>query len=232
MKTYILASDPGFAGQSNQFCSNIGDYITPLSLDSTKVASFKTTNTYVQFIFTEQTAVQAFAQAFTSYKTHLHFGPSKELMGDIPRPPVFPTVLPTISLGNARAQYADLIQDCVDSKNFTREIGIILGFVKTEAAEKEEEITPNLTGKLTTGGHPILHATKKIYQGYEVWKDSGDGKGYVRIGTSLYPDYTDVSPLPAIGVGVTWKYKVIYILKGEPCGNWSSEVVIGVFGLI
>ena len=232
MKTTILATDAGFAGQTNQYCQNVGDYIIPLSLDTTKVANFKITNTYIQFIFNEQTGVQAFAHAFTDYKYQLHYGPSKTLMGDIPKPPVYPTVLPTISLGNARAQFADMIQDCMKSANFTRDIGIILGFILSEAAEKEEEATPNLTGKLTTGGHPILHATKKIYQGYEVWKDSGDGKGYIKLGMSLYPDYTDVSPLPAIGIGVTWKYKVIYILKGEHCGNWSSEVVIGVFGLI
>lgn len=232
MTTIILLSDAGFAGQTNQWCGNIEDYITILGLSAPKVAKFKTTNEFVQFIFKEQTEVQAFAHAFTSYKDQLHNGPSKILMGAIPSPPVFPTILPTISLGNARAQFADLIQDCVRSENFTRDIGVILGFMKTETAEKEEEGTPNLSVKLTTGGHPILHTKKGIYQGYEVWKDCGDGKGYTKIDTSLYADYTDVSDLPAIGVGKTWKYKVIYVAKGGQCGNWSSEVTIGVFGQI
>ena len=231
MTTFILETDAGFSGQTNQWCGNISDYITILELNAPKVAIFKTTNDFVQFIFKEQTEVKAFAHGFTLYKDQLHLGPSKVLMGAIPSPPVFPTILPTISMGNARAQFADLIQDCVRSSNFTRDIGVILGFMKTEAIEKEEEGTPNLTVKLTTGGHPILHAKKGSYQGYEVWKDS-DGKGYLKLDTSLYADYTDVSELPALGVGKTWKYKVIYVAKGGQCGNWSAEVTIGVFGLI
>lgn len=232
MKTFILDSDAGLVGQTTQCCENISDYIIPLGLDATKVAKFVTANTYGVFVLAEHIKIQTFAHSFTEYKSHMLRGPSKDLMGAIPQLPVYPAVLPTISLGNIRALFADIIQDCVRSNNFTRDIGILLGFVKTEAEEKAEEVTPNLTIKLTTGGHPILHATKGIYQGYEVWKDTGDGKGYLMIAMSLYADYTDVTPLPAINVGVTWKYKVIYILKGEHCGNWSAEVTIGVFGLI
>ena len=232
MKTFILATESGFAAQTNQFCQNIDGLIKPLSLDPAEVAAFKVTNTFVQFIFGEQAGIQSFAKAFTDYKNILHFGPSNALMGDIPLPPVFPSVLPVISMGNARSQFADLIQNCVRSKNFTSTMGITLGFVKAETEEKAEEGTPNLTIKLTTGGHPLLHATKGIYQGYEVWKDINDGKGYSRLATSLYADYIDLSTLPAVGIGVTWKYKVIYILKGVECGNWSAEVTIGVFGLI
>ena len=231
MLTTILDSDSGFEGQLNQCCTNLDDYATTLNLDAAKVAKLKTTNAFVKFIFNLQIFVQAYAHSLTSYKDQLHTGPSKSLMGAIPNLPVYPAVLPTISMGNARSQFADMIQDCVKSPNFTKDIGIKLGFIKTEAAAKPEEITPLLTIKLTTGGHPILHAKKGIYQGYQVWKDS-DGKGYIKLDISLYPDYTDVSDLPPSGVGKTWKYKVIYILKGEHCGNWSNEVTIGVYGQI
>ena len=232
MNTFILDSDAGLEGQLDQCCTNIDDYVTPLGLVAAKVVKIKTTYAFVKFIFGAHAGIQAYAHGLTIYKDQLHSGPSKALMGAIPIPPAFPTILPTISLGNARAQFADLIQDCVRSNNFTRDIGVILGFMKTEAVEKEEEGTPNLSVKLTTGGHPILHAKKGSYQGYEVWKDVGDGKGYAKLDTSLYADYTDVSDLPAIGVGKAWKYKVIYVSKRSKCGNWSSEVTIGVFGLI
>ncbi|MEI6184151.1 MAG: hypothetical protein WCP65_01385 [Bacteroidota bacterium] len=232
MKTFIEESATDFARQINQCAENISDQITTLSLDADEVANFKTTSNFVQIIFDDQNNIQTYAHAFSEYKRELHKGPSRSLMGQIPKAPALHLVPPTISLGNARAQFADLIQHCVSSPKFTRDIGIILGFMKPDSSEKETVVVPNLTVKITTGGHPILHATKGIFQGYEVWKDISDGKGYCKLDTSMYADYTDHTELPVFGVGKTWKYKVIYLLKGAHHGTWSAEVTIGVFGQI
>ena len=91
MVTFILDSDAGFAGQTIQCCKNIDDYTTILGLNAPKVAKFKISNEFVQFVFKEQTEVQAFAYGFTLYKDQLHNGPSKLLMETIPITPVFPT---------------------------------------------------------------------------------------------------------------------------------------------
>ena len=202
------------------------------NIDKDKVDKFRTTNTYVQFIFNANNNAQVYAKAFTSYKDQLHDGPSEELMGLIPPLPVYPTEMPSVSLGNARTQFSGLIQDCIKSKSFTKTIGIFLHFIKDDSVEKADGVTPVLTVKFTTGGHPELHVAKGIYQGYEVWKDVGDGQGYKKTDTSLSAKYTDLSILPSIGKGQSWKYKVIYILKGVHCGNWSNEAVIGVLGMI
>ena len=231
MQTTILDSEAGFEGQLNLCCSNIDEYATILDLDAAKVTKLKTTGGFIKFIFGLQGQAQSYAHSVTSYKDQLHTGPSKDLMGAIPLPPVYPVVLPVISMGNARAQYADIIQDCVKSPNFTKDIGIKLGFI-IETAAKDEPVTPVLITKPSVEGHPVIHTKKGIYQGFEVWKDIGDGKGYFKLDTSLYPDYTDLSDLPAIGTGKTWKYKVIYLLAGVHSGNWSNEVTVGVFGQI
>lgn len=231
-KTFINNSESGFAGQINLFCINIGEYISLLGLDEVKIDKLKTANIFVQFIFEANHQAQTYAVAFTSYKNQLHDGPSEELMGNVPALPVYPDVMPQISYGNVRTQFAVLIQDCIKNKMFTKNIGVRLGFIKGESTEKPEEVTPVLKVKLTTGGQPELHVAKGIYQGYQVWKDIGDGGGYKKTDTSLSAKFIDLSTLPAIGAGQTWKYKVIYILKGVHCGNWSNEAVIGVFGLI
>ena len=233
MRTFIEVGEAALVSQTNHFCENIGGFVIPLGLDAAKVLAFKTSNTFLQFIYSEHINVQLFSQSFTNYKNRLITGPEKDLMGDIPKPPVFPIVPVPVSMGDVRAQFASIIQDCVNSKGFTEDIGILLGFVKPESAAKDVVVVvPNLSVKLTTEGHPILHATKGIYQGYDVYKDSNDGKGYVKLTTSLYPDFVDNSELPAMGAGKTWKYKVIYLLKGEHSGTFSAEVTIGVFGLI
>ena len=43
-------------------------------------------------------------------------------------------------------------------------------------------------------------------------------------------NFTDKSTLPAKGTGVVWKYKIIYVYKNEPIGNWSAEIAISVLG--
>ncbi len=233
MAINIKNTDTAFANQNNQFCTNVDKFATILGLDSEKVTALKIANTFLQFIFGMQIEVQGFAHSFTSYKHQLHFGPSNELMGDVPKPPVFPTVPVPISLGNVRTMLSSLAQDCVSSPKFTDTIGIALGIMDpVEAGKDVVAVKPNLTIKLTTGGHPILHTIRGTYDGYEVWKDSNEGKGYVKLDTSMYPDYTDNSILPMIGKAASWKYKIIYTLKGVQCGSWSAEVVIGVYGEI
>ena len=44
-------------------------------------------------------------------------------------------------------------------------------------------------------------------------------------------NFTDKSTLPAMRTGaVVWKYKIIYVYKNEPIGNWIAEIAISVLG--
>ena len=231
-KMLIEAAEGKFANQTNHFCTEISDYEKLLSLEAEDVIAFKKVNNFIQFVFSWQYTIHNIGVSFTSYKNQLHLGPSEELMGALPILPVYPLVIPEIPLGNARTLFSALIQNCFKSPKFTKDIGLQLGIIELDAAAKKEEATPVLTAKLTTGGHPILHTVKGDFAGYEVWKDVLDGKGYLKLDSSFYADYIDNSTLPAIGIGKTWKYKIIYTLKGVQCGHWSNEVAIGVFGLI
>ena len=232
MKMLIERQENLLVNQVGHFCSEISNYVTVLTLDSGKVIILKKANTFIQYIYPMQTSIQNNAHSFTSYKNQALYGPSEELLGALPILPAYSAITPEIPLGNLRALFTDMIQDCMKSKNFTKDIGLELGIIEPDVAAKEEEVTPVLTVKLTSGEHPILHTVKGIYSGYEVWKDAMDSKGYFKLDTSIYTDYIDNSPLPAIGVAKTWKYKIIFILKGEICGKWSNEVTIGVFGQV
>ena len=231
-KMLIEAADGKFANQTNHFCTEISNYQTLLDLNADDVIAFKKVNTFVQFVFSWHYTIHNIGVSFTSYKHQLHLGPSEELMGALPILPVYPLITPEIPLGNARTLFSALIQNCFKSPKFTKDIGLQLGIIEPDATSKQIEPTPVLTAKITTGGHPILHTVKGEFTGYEVWKDVQDDKGYLKLDSSFYADYIDNSPLPAIGVGKTWKYKIIYTLKGVQCGHWSNEVTIGVFGLI
>ena len=90
------------------------------------------------------------------------------------------------------------------------------------------EIKPPLSAKLSPAGHPILHSLKSIYQGYEVYKDWGDGKGFVAFKTSMQADFIDNSDLPVAGITQVWRYKIVYLLKNEEVGNFSDIVSVTV----
>ena len=136
----IESSEGPLAGQMKQFCSEISNYEIVLDLDPDEVIAFKKLNNFVQFAFPWQGTIQAYAHSFTSYKRQLHFGPSEALMGALPVLPVYPTVMPELPLGNARAQFSNIIQNCMKSPNFTRDIGIILDILEPEVAEKMAEL--------------------------------------------------------------------------------------------
>ncbi len=232
MKSYIAKTDLLLAIQILNFCKIIGDYTTLLGLSAAKVASLVQSNPMVQLIVSMHPELMKSSHSFTSYKTLLLHGNKNEILGAIPELPVYPEILPLVPKANVHALFSDIIQDCFKSPNFTENIGIKLGIIDISPLPKPEEATAELTIKLATGGHPLLHVTKGIFQGYEVWKDKGDGKGYIQIATSLYADYLDASELPPLNVSQHWKYKAIYIYKGEPTGNWSTEVGVIVFGVI
>ena len=232
MKMFIERQEVLLVSQMGHFGQEISNYEVILTLDTGKVIILKKAISFITFMYPWQTTIQGIAHSFTSYKNQALYGPSDALLGALPILPVYPAVIPEIPLGNARTLFSDMIQACMKSPNFTKDIGLALGIIEPDVAAKPEEVTPVLTVKLTTGGHPLLHTVKGIYSGYEVWKDSMDTKGFQKLDSSLYSDYIDNSPLPAIGVAQTWKYKIIYILKAAVCGNWSNEVTIGVYGQI
>jgi len=232
MKAKIASTDLLLGLQINTFCIAIEDYVSTLGLSASKVAYLISCNPLIQFILTMHPELLKTAHSVTSYKDLLLYGHKNEVLGAIPTLPVFPAILPFVPLANVRSFFVDLVQDCMKSPKFTENIGIKLGIIDLSPEPKPEEGTPNLSVKYATGGHPLLHSTKGIFQGYEVWRDKGDGKGFVHITTSLYADYLDASELPAINISQQWKYKAIYILKGVVIGNWSAEVSIVVLGVV
>ncbi len=232
MKAKIASQEIPLGIQINKFCQSVPDYATLLGLTPAKVALLIATNPLLQFVLSMNPELLKTSHSFTSFKTLLLHGNKNEVLGAIPLLPVYPAILPTVTIANVRGLFSEIVQECIKSPKFTENIGIILGIIDLAPEPKPDEGTAVLAIKLASGGHPLLHVPKGIYQGYEVWRDKGDGKGYIRIATSLYADYLDASELPPVNVSQHWKYKAINIYKGEPTGNWSVEVGVIVYGVI
>jgi len=230
MATFIEAADLPFANQMNNFCGKVNNYATLLGLDTAKITALQKSNTLVQLVMVQQEVAQQYGVTFTAYKDLLRYGNGTQILGNLPAPPVYPTPTPAITNANVQADFAELIQDCVKSKNFTTDIGNDLGILKPVTPFDPQAGQPKLTVKTAQGGHPLLHSKIGEYEAFQIWKDSGDGKGFVLLGTSQHPDYLDLTALPAIGITATWKYKAIYLYDNQQAGNWSTVVIVTVVG--
>jgi len=229
MLLHIQTSDPKLLAQILKFLDRYPNHSALLLVLATKITRLTKGATYLQFILSENDMVQSFAIGYTAYKNRVRNGSNVVgSLGAAPSMPEYPTIMPILSEDNIEGLFREIVQDCVNSGRLSEEIAADLGILAPVVVEDLAEGTPNLTGKLGTGGHPILHANIGNYSGYQVWKDTGTG--YLLINVSTKANFTDTATLPAKGTGVVWKYKTIYVYKNEPIGNWSAEVAISVLG--
>ncbi len=230
MATYIEAKDLPFDKQLNTFCIGAPGVQKELDLDDTKIANLQASNTLVAFVEQQAEDAENYFHGVIKYKNLLRYGNGTEVLGPLLAPPVYPDPLPEVTTANVQGQFADLIQDCVRSGNYTVNIGESLGIVKPTTVFEPQAGAPMLKVSLAAGGHPLLHVKIGQYDGFQIWKDSGDGNGYVLLNLSVRPDFLDLSTLPLAGASATCKFKAIYVYQNQQAGAWSSEVVITVYG--
>ncbi len=227
MATFIENPDESFASQLDTFCLKIDTYAAVLALDAAKVTQIKKDNLFYKYTFAGADAFKTFSQNMIGYKDLLRRGHLDEVLPAFPATPVL-AAAPTLVPANVQKRFADLIQDCVRSNNYTTSIGEDLGIQKPESPFVPNDGKPKFKIEFSSGGHPNLIWTKGKFQGVEIWKD--DGAGWKKLDRDFNPDYIDKTDLPLVGTSKVWKYKMIYIYKDEIVGAWSVEISITVYG--
>ena len=229
LNIFIEKAEKPFCDQSNNVCAKILGYSDKLELDTAVVDAFIQGNSFLQFVHDKSNESLLYSKSLTKFKETVFHGNGAQDLGNMPVLNPLPVKLPGIPMKNMQGALLNIAKSCKGNSNFNDTIGLDLGILKEVSPAKPEDGTPNLTVKLASGGHPILHATKGEYQGYQVWRDSNDGKGFILANVSLYADYLDLFTIPVAITGTVWNYKAIYIAKGEVVGKWSPIVSILVF---
>ena len=193
MAIFIEKDDYEFFLRSAKFCENIDKYSAQLELDPVEVISYKNENDLFNYVFAHKASYGSLAESFMRYK-----------------------------IGNMEELFYDLVAKCKKSRNYTSYIGADLGILCNEIKSYPINQNPVATITLNPEGHPILRWMERFLDGVEIWKDSGDGKGYQKLSRCTGLDYVDKSMLPINGHEV-WKYCLIYVFKEEMVGNWSDE---------
>lgn len=227
MATFIDPTDEGFKTQLNTFCNKVDTYSAPLGLNATDVTNIKKDNTYFGYVLDGVDAFRTFSQTMTSYKDLLRRGKDDEVLPAFPTIPTLGVAPPAVT-ANIQKRFSRLIQDCVNSSNYTKSIGEDLGIEAPVTPFDPNTGKPKIKTEFSSGGHPNLIWKKGKFQGVEIWKD--DGTGFKKLDRDFNPDYIDKSALPDAGKSAVWKYKMIYLFKDEVVGSWSDEVTVTVYG--
>jgi len=229
MKKIIQRAETFLLAQLKLLHDNIATYKTDLTLTDEEILAAKAMYLSLKYVLDFESMVQNFQSSFTAYKNWVKEGPSSQVSSSMPAAIVYPTPVPVIITGNIISQYARFSDDIIKNPGFSDKMGIALGFYPvTEESALAAEIKPPISVKNSPAGHPILHSLKGNFQGYQVYKDWGDGKGFVAFDKNLAADFVDNSDLPAQGIAKVWRYKIIYLLKNEEVGNFSDIVSVTV----
>lgn len=231
MKTFIENTEEKLVKQIAHFCDKYPNYASLLKADATKIDNLNAGSLFMTFILAIHGKVQSMAVTFTAYKDLVFYGTGTDVLGVLPILPVYPTVPPPppVCLAAVESLFREIIQQCVKSGKLTEDIAKALGIFEEVPVVVLEEGTPVLSLKSMSAGQPKLHTILGDYEGFEVWKDSGNG--FVFLNVSNSPNYTDTSALPAAGIELVWKYKIIYRYKNAQIGNWSNLLSVAVKGV-
>ncbi len=228
MKTLVEKGDIELATQIRNFLDEYPTHEGEMNVLPSKITDLAKGSAYMDFFLDIQGKVHTVSSTLTSYKNMIRHGKGTDVLGAKPALTVYPVAVPPICNANVEGLFRDIIQDCVNSGNLTEDVAKALSIFAEASTTVLADGTPDLSLKSMSGGHPTLHTILSGYDAYEIWKDSGLGFVFQNVSTSA--DYTDLSPLPALGVEVVWKYKIIYRSKNLQIGHWSSAISVAVKG--
>ena len=200
MPIFIERDEYEFFLRSVKFCDKIDNYRSLLGLDPAEVDSYKSENELFNYVFAHKSTYGTLAESFMRYK-----------------------------ISNMQSLFYDLSAKCRDSRNYTERIGAELGITTYVVSSTPVSHTPLVDIGFNADGYPVLKWKHGMFEDVEIWKDSGNGRGYQKLDRSSDVEYTDTTALPA-NKCEAWKYSIIYLFKGEMVGNWSDEREVIVYG--
>ncbi|MEI6628417.1 MAG: hypothetical protein WCN27_03325 [Alphaproteobacteria bacterium] len=223
--------DPSIEGLSKQeinFCAKIGGY----TLDKVKPADIvlvKADSAYMVWLIGAKKAYISNGESWTTYVDTLIHGVDGGVSGVQPALPTVGTAPASVHEG-IRTRFSNISADCKSSTGYTEAIGIDLGIVQINTPFVPSDGKPVVKESLHVG-HPFFKYPKGDYDGVQIYKDSSDGHGFVKFDKAINPTYTDNTGLPEAGVAVVWKYRFVYLYKGEEVGTASLVIEVVVTGM-
>lgn len=213
-----------------EFSININTFAAKYGLTPAALAALQDDIASIIYWFQVHELLDSFSQSVTAYLNEVKHGVKPGHTGSaVPTLPVFDAP-PTEVQPGALVRVMAIANGIKVNVGYNEADGEALGLEGAEVVFNPNEGKPDLTGKRTAGGLPLLHVTKGHYEGYEIWKITNGV--YAKYDRSTHADYIDHIDLPAIGQIAIEKYKAKYLYKGEAVGEWSEEVSVTIYGSV
>jgi hypothetical protein len=194
-------------------------YAVPLTLLAADVTRVTNAAPWVANIFPAVEQARNEAKEYTAYKQMVLFGDNNGTLQPVPGAMPPPTLSPIL---NGLVDFLrGLIAAIKTRPAYTPAIGADLGIVATPTPPPA---VPKPTGSVESlGNYEARVKFKKAgFSGVEVWCQRAGETVWVRIATDSYSPYVDNRPPLVAGAPEERRYRLRYLDKDEPVGEFSD----------
>ena len=228
MSYYVKQNNLEFYQQIKLLADNIEGIKSLFGFLATDITEAKNDADFMLWISNENNNADTFYHSSTDYTYTVRHGNDDNKI--IPVPvltvnPIDPVVVPE----GIQKRYTQKINQIKASKNCSDDLLKKLDVFSTVVAKDSTLAKPDPKVTLD-GGSPVISYHKYGFAAANLYKDSGKGYDATPYKTMTTTSFKDPATLPAAGLSVVWKYKVMYLLNDEESGIMSDEVSIAVKG--
>lgn len=205
-------------------------FIDKFGIDKTKLAVNNKDYVFLGWLIAAKAAYSSLSKSWTDFGKNVVFGDVGVNAAILPVLPVLPAT-PAIPPTGIRARFVSLAESIANNPNCTNDILVNLGLATAETpATKQTKEKPEVKVKMIAG-RPNFTIKIGKHSGAQIYKDSGDGKGFAKFDKTTLSRYKDESPLPAPGTAVIWRYRFILIKGNTEVGDFSDVIEVTVTGI-
>jgi hypothetical protein len=209
------------------FTARFAAHATALGFSQADVAAVQADDAMLSYLVGDLLPTYTSAlQARTAYKNRIKDGPLGSPGGSLPPAPpsaaapaaVAPGVVPRLRQLVARIKAAP---------GYTEAIGFDLGIVGTDAGGSN---APTLSAKPTVKAHAIANSqvridfSKEKFDGVLIESRRAGETGWTSLGTDNFSPFLDTRPLLEAGKPEVREYRLRYLQRDEPVGDWTDII--------
>lgn len=212
-----------------QWIVNLARELAPLADDfdisSASMTSLAADAAVVDYLInTQLTAARRLNLSVTTFKKNIFNG-----TGTAPLPfPVFPTLAPPPAavLPGIIQRVSLLVRQIKSHPAYTEEIGHRLGIIGTEEGTDPNTAQPTFSAEALAGGEVRLKWLKGTFSGVIIeGRASGEGT-WISLGVDHFSPFVDTRHNATPNRPEVREYRMRYLLKDEPVGEWSAIVTV------